>query len=54
MAVLTLEVIAVTGDRVDFRDKDGRGVFVQALPGEGEKWKVGDKYRLGPPAKRKR
>jgi hypothetical protein len=54
VAVLHLEVTGIVGDRVEFRDREGRGVFVQGLPGEGSKWKVGDKYRLGAPPKRKR
>lgn len=54
MAVLHLEVVRVVGDRVEFRDKDGRGVVVQALGGEGVKWEPGTKYRLGPPPKRKK
>ncbi len=47
MAVLQLEVVNIVADRVEFRDKDGRGVWVQELPGGSAKWKVGAKYRLG-------
>ena len=47
MAVLHLKIVAVAGDRVDFADKDGRRVWAQLLPGEAEKWKVGDEISVG-------
>lgn len=46
--VLNVEVVSVVKDQVVCRDKDGRAVTIQLNRHEGEKWRVGEKLRVGP------